>query len=57
VIGRVYIYPSDQHGHDEHQRMWVRATHAEHDQPLWQTVSEWLQRDWPFRSVSAPGRL
>jgi hypothetical protein len=57
VIGCVYIYPSDLPGHDADVRMWVRASHAELDQPLWQSVSEWLQRDWPFRSVSAPGRL
>jgi hypothetical protein len=57
VIGCVYIYPSKLPGHDADVRLWVRATHAELDQPLWQTVSEWLERDWPFRSVSAPGRL
>lgn len=57
VIGCVYIYPSDLPGHDADVRMWVRASHAELDGPLWQTVSEWLERDWPFRSLSAPGRL
>jgi hypothetical protein len=57
VIGCLYIYPSRLPGNDADVRMWVRASHAQLDQPLWQAVWEWLQRDWPFRSVSAPGRL
>jgi hypothetical protein len=57
VIGCLYIYPSKLPDHDADVRMWVRASHAELDQPLWQAVWEWLQRDWQFRSVSAPGRL
>ena len=57
VIGCVYIYPSKQPVHDAQVQLWVRATHAQLDEQLWQAVWEWLDRDWPFRSVSAPGRL
>jgi RimJ/RimL family protein N-acetyltransferase len=57
VIGCVYIYPSKQPVHDAEVLLWVRATHAQLDQPLWRAVWEWVERDWPFRSVSAPGRL
>src|SRR6478752_4152552 len=57
VIGCVYIYPCRRPLHDAEVLLWVRATHAQLDQPLWQAVWEWLERDWPFRSVSAPGRL
>jgi RimJ/RimL family protein N-acetyltransferase len=57
VIGCLYIYPSKQPLHDADVRLWVRATHAQLDQPLWRAVWEWLDRDWPFRSVSSPGRL
>jgi len=57
VIGCVYVYPSKQPLHDAELLLWVRATHAQLDQPLWQAVWDWLERDWPFRSVSAPGRL
>jgi hypothetical protein len=44
VIGCVYIYPSG-------VRSWVRASHAELDQPLRRAVSAWLAQDWPFERV------
>lgn len=31
-------------------RSWVRATHADLDGPLYRTVVDWLQSDWPFIS-------
>jgi hypothetical protein len=55
VIGCVYIYPSDQPEHDADVRSWVRATHAELDDPLRRGVAAWLADEWPFRSVHAPG--
>jgi RimJ/RimL family protein N-acetyltransferase len=55
VIGCVYIYPSDRPECDADVRSWVRATHAELDDPLRRGVAAWLARDWPFRSVHAPG--
>jgi hypothetical protein len=29
----------------------VRKSHAHLDIPLWRTVSEWLESDWPFATV------
>jgi RimJ/RimL family protein N-acetyltransferase len=55
VIGCVYIYPSDQPQHDADVRSWVRASHADLDEPLRRCVAEWLARDWPFRSPHVPG--
>ena len=57
VIGCVYIYPSERPVHDAEVLLWVRATHAQLDQQLWRAVWQWLDCDWPFRSVTAPGRL
>lgn len=49
VIGCVYIYPHQSEQHDASVMSWVRASRAELDEPLWRTVSEWLEADWPFR--------
>src|SRR3954454_3885998 len=57
VVGCVYIYPSKRPLHDAEVQLWVRATHAQRDGQLWRAVWECLERDWPFRSISAPGRL
>jgi hypothetical protein len=48
VIGCVYVYPSEKDGVGADVRSWVRATRAELDTPLYQTVVEWLQAEWPF---------
>jgi hypothetical protein len=50
VIGCVYIYPSAKDDVGADVRSWVRATSADLDAPLFQTVTEWLQADWPFES-------
>jgi hypothetical protein len=34
--------------HDACALSWVRESHADLDEPLWRTVSEWLEADWPF---------
>jgi RimJ/RimL family protein N-acetyltransferase len=52
VIGCVYIYPDKSGEHDAKVLSWVRASRAELDEPLWRTVSDWLEADWPFESVS-----
>jgi RimJ/RimL family protein N-acetyltransferase len=52
VIGCVYIYPDQSGEHDAKVLSWVRASRAELDEPLWRTVSDWLEADWPFESVS-----
>jgi hypothetical protein len=64
VIGCVYIYPvavavdaadadhgTDVIAHDASVRSWVRADRAGLDEPLWRTVSDWLQAEWPFACV------
>ena len=48
VIGCVYLYPSDDGEHDVGARSWVRASRAELDPVLWETVSSWLAEAWPF---------
>jgi hypothetical protein len=52
VIGCVYIYP-DKHGDaDARVASWVRATHAQLDLPLRETISRWLGEAWPFARVA-----
>jgi RimJ/RimL family protein N-acetyltransferase len=57
VIGCLYIYPTKAEEHDADVRMWVRASRADLDGPLWDAVSAWLARDWPFSSPHVPGRI
>jgi hypothetical protein len=54
VIGCVYIYPPRETNpaHDVHVSSWVRADRADLDRVLYDAVSAWLERDWPFTSVS-----
>jgi RimJ/RimL family protein N-acetyltransferase len=49
VIGCVYLYPTDDGEHDVVARSWVRASRAELDVALWETVSAWLAEAWPFQ--------
>ena len=51
VIGCVYVDP-DASARCVTVRSWVRATRADLDEPLRATVDAWLERDWPFASVS-----
>ncbi len=43
TIGCVYIYPKA-------VLSWVRASRAELDEPLRETVRAWLERDWPLHA-------
>lgn len=56
--GSVYVSPSPVAGHDAVVRLWV--TKAEYDAgfdaELFAWVTNWLQRDWPFKTVAYPGR-
>ncbi len=56
VIGCVYIDPPRRADHDASIRSWVRADHADLDQPLHAAVRRWLAEDWPFRAPDYPGR-
>ena len=48
VIGCVYLYPANDGEHDVDVKSWVRASRAELDVALWETVSSWLAEAWPF---------
>ena len=50
VIGCVYIYPSKRPGHDVEVASWMRASRAALDVVVWQHISDWLARVWPFES-------
>lgn len=49
VVGCVYVYPADDGVHDARVQSWVRASHAELDDVVRLSVSEWLgSAAWPF---------
>jgi hypothetical protein len=54
VIGCVYIDPDPTQAGGATMRSWVRITHADLDEPLRESVVSWLERDWPFASISTP---
>jgi len=56
VIGCVYIYPSRDDDHDARVTSWVRENCATLDATLYQAVSAWLARLWPFVRVDYAGR-
>jgi hypothetical protein len=63
VIGCVYIYPprrkepgDERGGTDAVIESWVRADHAALDPVLHDTVTAWLERDWPFRAFEYAAR-
>jgi hypothetical protein len=49
VLGCMYIYPTQKHGHDVEITMWVRESEA-------QTVNHWIAGSWPFANPAYPGR-
>ncbi len=55
VIGCVYIYPrrgqGEAAGRNAAVHSWVRADQAALDPVLYRAVRDWLDRDWPFRSI------
>lgn len=56
VIGCVYLYPTTRKGHDVSVQSWVRASHAELDEPLADAVAEWIRTDWPWENPYRHGR-
>jgi len=48
VIGCVYIYPSNDAGHDAETRSWVTASRSEMDTVVYQSLSDWIATSWPF---------
>ena len=58
VLGCLYIYPSDKEDFDSEIYMWVRESEFALglDSILFNTVKEWINKDWPFDKVAYPGR-
>lgn len=57
VIGCLYINPVKGHRGEAHVVSWVRASRAEMDRVVWESVSEWLVSDWPFVRVAYATRV
>lgn len=57
VIGCLYINPVKAHPGEAHVVSWVRASRAEMDRVVWESVSEWLVSDWPFAQVTYATRV
>ena len=58
AVGCVYVYPSTKVGHDAEVYLWARQSELESglEERLYDTVKNWLRKDWPFASVAFPGR-
>ena len=58
VIGCLYIDPTSKGDYDAKITMWVRASVLDQglDAILFNTVKEWVVKDWPFKKVAYPGR-
>jgi hypothetical protein len=56
VIGCVYLYPSKSADADVTVQSWVRASHAQLDEPLADAVAAWLTAEWPWKRVHRPDR-
>lgn len=54
VIGCVYVYPGADGSAEV--RSWVTGARTDLDDELHRTVRTWLEANWPFALVSAPGR-
>jgi hypothetical protein len=58
VLGCLYINPVKSGQADARVHMWVRQSEYDKglDPILFQTVKAWIASDWPFETVSYPGR-
>lgn len=58
VLGCLYINPTSRGDFDADISMWVRASVVAQglDDLLFETVKEWISRDWPFKNPAFPGR-
>ena len=54
-LGCVYIYPSEQVAVDAVVIVWARSGSGL-DQALFESVKQWMAKDWPFSNVVFPGR-
>ena len=58
VLGCLYINPTTKGDYDANVTMWVRTSMLDKglDKILFDTVRNWIARDWPFKKVAYPGR-
>lgn len=57
VIGCLYINPIEGRPGEAQVVSWVRASRAEMDRVVWESVSQWLAAEWPFARVDYASRL
>jgi hypothetical protein len=55
-LGCVYLYPCAAKHFDAEGYSWVRKSHVELDQVLYEAFKSWVKRDWPFKRPAFPGR-
>jgi hypothetical protein len=55
-LGCIYIDPPTVSEFDCEVYLWVRDSHIHLDDDLFQNVKQWLQEEWPFKSIAFPGR-
>ncbi len=57
-LGCVYIYPPRFTDGDAEVFLWVRESEYKkgRDGVLWQSVKDWLKKEWPFTKVAYPFR-
>lgn len=58
VIGCLYINPTTKGDYDANITMWVRTSMLDKglDAILFNSVKQWITKDWPFKKVAYPGR-
>lgn len=58
VLGCIYIDPTNKGDYDAEIYMWVRADVVDdgYDEILFNTVKQWVDKDWPFEKTAYPGR-
>ncbi|WP_205619665.1 GNAT family N-acetyltransferase [Eudoraea adriatica] len=58
VIGCLYINPTTKGDYDAQITMWIRTSMLDKglDAILFNSVREWIEKDWPFQKVAYPGR-
>ena len=52
----MYIRPTEQENYDCEVYLWVKDSAVFLDESLFETVDNWLQKEWPFKQRAYPGR-
>ena len=58
VLGCLYINPTIKGDYNARITMWIRTSMLDKglDDILFNSVKEWIEKDWPFKKVAYPGR-